>query len=315
MMAKGNLHKNAPLVSICIPVYNGARFITQVLESIRNQTYVNLKCHIVNNASTDDTEKFSLEMEKNDERFKVHTYNDFANIVTNWNRTVNHIDNDAKYFKVVQADDYLAPDSIESMVDLMEKYPSAGIGTSYRIIGDKVYGFGINYFEGNFHNGKNMLLRHLFEKTEVTGSITQLFFRIEHLKKVETFPQIFNPEEFHDDTRLAYEMMFLSDMVFAFKILNFTRRHQGAETITTVDKHNTLCCKVKNPDYSVLKSFFLSWRKNTGKRDGNTGTFCLKVFYEGKRIRYNGTKNSLKEKLLQRKLSVEFSGKTDLVLD
>jgi len=287
---------SSPLISVCIPVYNGAKFIIQLLESIKNQTYRNFKCHLVNNASTDDTEKLAIKFSKTDPRFFVHTYNEFANIVTNWNRTVNHIDGNAKYFKVVQADDYLMPDSLESLVDLMEKHPSAGIGTSYRIIGDKVDGFGIHFFEGNFHNGKQMLLRHLYEKTEVTGSITQLFFRIERLKQVPGYPQIFYPEEFHDDTRLAYEMLHFSDMVFAFKILNYTRRHESAETITTVDKYNTLLQGRESRLYRFLQVYPELERKYKKVRR-EYGYFLFKAFLKRQHKTLDWHKKFLKRKI------------------
>ena len=44
-----------PLVSIGIPVYNGARFIRRALDHLLAQTYTHLELVICDNASTDDT--------------------------------------------------------------------------------------------------------------------------------------------------------------------------------------------------------------------------------------------------------------------
>ena len=47
--------ESEPLVSIITPVYNGEKFISECLESIRTQTYSNFEHIIVNNCSTDRT--------------------------------------------------------------------------------------------------------------------------------------------------------------------------------------------------------------------------------------------------------------------
>lgn len=52
-----------PLVSIIIPVYNGANFVSEAIESALAQTYKNTEIIVVNDGSTDDgaTEKICLQ--------------------------------------------------------------------------------------------------------------------------------------------------------------------------------------------------------------------------------------------------------------
>jgi glycosyltransferase involved in cell wall biosynthesis len=236
---KEHFEMQDPLVAVCVPVYNGEKYIIEALESIKNQTYKNFECHIVNNASTDRTKELTGSFIKNDNRFHLHNHEEFVGLVENWNRTVDYIPENATYYKLVQADDVIFPDSLGTHVGLMERNPDAGIGSSYRLIGTNVYGSGIDYFKGNYHNGKEVLFRHLNGTAEITGSGTQLFFRMEHLKKVPGYPVIYNPEELHVDTLLAFEMFNISDLAFAFNVLSFTRRHEEAGTVTIVDKYNT----------------------------------------------------------------------------
>jgi glycosyltransferase involved in cell wall biosynthesis len=265
-----------PLVAICIPVYNGEKFILEALESISKQTYENFVCHIINNASTDKTRELVENFIKGNSRFHIHTLS-FIDLVGNWNRTVDYIPGDAKYFKLVQADDFLFPDSLETHVALMEQYPGAGIASSYRLLGDRVYGFGISYFEGNCQDGKEVLLKHLNERAEITGSITQLLFRIEILKKVPGYPLIFNQEDFHVDTRLAYEMFLISDLAFAFKILSFTRRHEDSATLTTVERVNSYI-HAKENSLNRFKEIFpeLNWKYKDVRR--NYAYFLFKSY-------------------------------------
>jgi hypothetical protein len=176
----------------------------------------------------------------NNKRFFLHNYTEFVPIDVNWNRCMDHIAKGSKYVKIVQADDILLPNSVSNMVALMEKYPSAGIGSSYRLVGTSVYGYGIDFLKGEFFKGNEILLAHLNNKMEITGSVTQLFFRLESLQKLPFYPMVFDKQEYHFDTRLAYEMFNISDVVFDYQVLNYTRRHPASETMTKVHRFNTL---------------------------------------------------------------------------
>ena len=50
-----------PLVTIIIPVYNGANYLSQSIECVLNQTYKNIELIIVNDGSTEsETEQIAL---------------------------------------------------------------------------------------------------------------------------------------------------------------------------------------------------------------------------------------------------------------
>lgn len=48
---------NIPIISIIIPTYNHAKFIKKALQSVINQTFENWEAIVIDNYSTDDTEK------------------------------------------------------------------------------------------------------------------------------------------------------------------------------------------------------------------------------------------------------------------
>ena len=54
-----------PLISICIPAYNVARFIGETLESIKNQSYLNWELIVVDDGSDDGTKNIVETFSKN----------------------------------------------------------------------------------------------------------------------------------------------------------------------------------------------------------------------------------------------------------
>ena len=51
------INNKIPIISIIIPTYNHAKFIKKALQSVINQTFENWEAIVIDNYSTDDTEK------------------------------------------------------------------------------------------------------------------------------------------------------------------------------------------------------------------------------------------------------------------
>lgn len=60
------------LVSVIMPVFNGMPLIKASVQSLINQSYDNWECIIVNDGSTDDTEKYLESLDKS--RFVIHNF-------------------------------------------------------------------------------------------------------------------------------------------------------------------------------------------------------------------------------------------------
>lgn len=59
-----------PLISVVIPCYNQAQYLSETLQSVLTQTYFNWECIIVNDGSQDNTEEIAAKWCKKDNRFK-----------------------------------------------------------------------------------------------------------------------------------------------------------------------------------------------------------------------------------------------------
>lgn len=61
-----------PKVSIIVPCFNQAEFLSETLESVLAQTYSDWECIIMNDGSTDNTESIALSFVNKDNRFKYY---------------------------------------------------------------------------------------------------------------------------------------------------------------------------------------------------------------------------------------------------
>ena len=104
-----------PLVSIIMPVYNGASTIRLALQSLLVQTYSNWLCIIVNDGSTDGTKEILDSL--TDSRFKV--YHLPKNMGRGYARQValDHVE--GEFIAYLDADDFYHREKIQLQMDVM----------------------------------------------------------------------------------------------------------------------------------------------------------------------------------------------------
>ena len=119
-----------PLVSICIPTYNGAQFIGEAIQSALAQTYPNIELIVSDDGSTDETIAIA-------KSFQTQTAADFRIILhrnyglsQNWNFCISQAK--GEYIKFLFQDDLLEPECIEKMVALARQNPEIGLVFSPR---------------------------------------------------------------------------------------------------------------------------------------------------------------------------------------
>lgn len=121
---------NTPLVSICIPTYNGARWLGEALESALAQSYSPLEILVADDASTDDT--LALARSYSDPRLRIVAGEQNRGLVGNWNRSVELAR--GEWVKFLFQDDLLRSDCVAKMVAAGESAPNVGLVFSRREI-------------------------------------------------------------------------------------------------------------------------------------------------------------------------------------
>lgn len=116
---------NQPLVSICIPTCNGAKYLNEALRSIEKQTYKNFEVVISDDDSNDNTVKI-IEEFTNKVLFPVRIYfHSPSTIGANWNNCIRKAK--SEFIKFLFQDDVLYPTCIEEMMLALIKDKNIGL--------------------------------------------------------------------------------------------------------------------------------------------------------------------------------------------
>lgn len=116
------MNTNPPRVSIGMPVYNGALYLEEALNSILSQTYTDFELIISDNASTDRTPDISQAFAARDRRIRY--YRNERNLGLSWNQNRVIELSFGEYFMIAHHDDVRAPEYVERSVQVLDSNSS-----------------------------------------------------------------------------------------------------------------------------------------------------------------------------------------------
>lgn len=115
------MQRSDPLVSIIIPSYNSAEFITDAIQSCVDQTWSNIEIIVVNDGSTDN-----LDEVLNPFMDKI-IYIKQENKGLSGARNTGFTASKGEYICFLDADDTLLPDKFEKQMNIFKKEPDLGV--------------------------------------------------------------------------------------------------------------------------------------------------------------------------------------------
>ena len=124
---------NNPLVSIGIPVYNVEPYIEKCLLSVLNQTYENIEILVVDDLGTDKSMQIVTDIQQvhqKGERIKILNHSQNKGLGEARNTVIEHAQ--GKYVYFLDSDDYIEPQTIESMVAQTVLHPADVVIASMR---------------------------------------------------------------------------------------------------------------------------------------------------------------------------------------
>lgn len=108
-----------PLVTVGMTVYNAKKFLPEALDSIREQDYPNLEIVISDNASTDGSSEYCIEIAERDSRIRYHRNPINVGAVGNWNNALALAS--GEYFMWAADHDTFEPSYVSKGVDILEQ--------------------------------------------------------------------------------------------------------------------------------------------------------------------------------------------------
>lgn len=115
-----------PLISVLMTAYNREKFIAEAIESVLSSTYTNFELIIVDDCSNDKTVEIAKRYAAEDARISVFVNEKNLDQFPNRNKAATYAK--GKYIKYLDSDDKIYKWGLEYCVEMMEKYPDAGMG-------------------------------------------------------------------------------------------------------------------------------------------------------------------------------------------
>ena len=119
-----------PLVSICIPVFNGENYIDTCIKSVLEQNYENFELLILDNCSTDSTASIIFDIK--DDRIRYIKNKENIGALNNFSKCISQAY--GEYFVLLPHDDLLMPGFISNYVEKLEDKSIGLVYSSVKII-------------------------------------------------------------------------------------------------------------------------------------------------------------------------------------
>ncbi|MBQ7096663.1 MAG: glycosyltransferase [Clostridia bacterium] len=230
-----------PDISVIMSVYNGETYLTEAVESVRQQTFQNWELVIINDCSTDSTAEILVGFASKDERIKVHTNEVNLRLPASLNKAVSLCS--GKYIARMDADDICLPDRLEKQYKFMEEHPDVALSSCrFMTVKNGVYASGGAGGRCDSEALRAMLL--------VANPILHpgVIAKAEVLKKLNYDTTLTCTEDLELWTRMAMEnqkMQILPECLLIYRL------HDKQITSTTLERQHTEVLGIQQKYYGA----------------------------------------------------------------
>ncbi len=219
-----------PTISVCLPTYNGQRFLSEAIESVLNQSVQNLELVVGDDGSTDDTRSILESYAKQDSRISLVFNEANAGYLRNTNLILRRCR--GKYIKTFAQDDAFEPNCFERMQAAIESEPKVNlVCVSRRHVDEQGNEICVlhKFEQTGVFPGHEMIRLYLKEFLNKTGNPSQMFFRRTDMEGG------FNTAYYHGaDTEFALRLLEHGDFFNIAEPLLRYRVHKDTTTISSL---------------------------------------------------------------------------------
>ena len=106
--------------------YNREKYVAKAIDSVLASTFNDFELIVVDDCSTDRSVEIAREFASRDERIRVVVNDENLGDYPNRNRAASLAC--GTYLKYVDADDYIYPGGLQTLMGMMAQFPAAGYG-------------------------------------------------------------------------------------------------------------------------------------------------------------------------------------------
>jgi glycosyltransferase involved in cell wall biosynthesis len=170
---------NNPRVTVCIPAYNCAAFLSEAIESVLCQNFTDFELLIMDDASSDSTREIISRYAGRDSRITARYHPKNLGMVEHWNTCLGAVR--GEYVRFLFGDDFLVSrDALGIMVARLDADPKISLVASARnIVDDRSRVLAIKSFfsETTSGRGSDVITRCLLEQKNLVGEPSVVMFR------------------------------------------------------------------------------------------------------------------------------------------
>lgn len=218
-----------PLVSVLLPVHNGAEFLYVSIESVLNQSYTNFELIIIDDGSTDNSCQIIRSFK--DDRIVFIQNQKNIRLINTLNKGIEIAK--GKYLARIDADDYMHFQRLEKQVDFLEK------NEEYVLVGS-----GVQLVKGN-KSRKEDYIQYYSENNDIVFSMCfycpfihpSILLRIDILRRF--------------DLKFDTDFLHAEDYELWTRLIKYGRVHNLKENLTFYRIHS-----------NQISNIFLDFQKN-----------------------------------------------------
>jgi len=206
-----------PIISVCIPSYNGENYIGETIESVLSQTYKDFELVITDDCSTDRT--IDIIGEYKDYHIRLIKNESNLGAEDNCNKVIS--ESKGKYIKLLHHDDLLYSSCLENQVEILEAFENKDVVLvccGRDIINERDRKILQRKFKGKSgrFSGGQIIKKTVRAGTNIIGEPSSVLFRSDILRKTGGFD---GSIPYLTDLDLWCRMLLHGDIYISSKVL------------------------------------------------------------------------------------------------
>lgn len=225
-----------PRVSVCLPVFNGEKYLAAAIESVLNQSHIDFELVVSDDGSEDESAEIVNDYASRDKRILFSRNPQRLGLFGNYNNCLERAR--GEYIKTFAQDDLLHPDIIRRMVTALDTFPNVILASC----GRETIGPENQHIETLTHlehdsilPGKEVIIDNLTKFCNWVGEPSCLMFRRE-----------FKGEGFTDD---FYQF---GDIEYIFRLLEQGDLYYISDVLCQFRCHDDSCSRKNLEDLLVV---------------------------------------------------------------